>query len=315
VKKLYLLENFKYENFDFPVYFQHITPSHSSYQIHLQLHSELEIIRILEGSLFFEINGQEFLAKPGDVILISDTALHQGVPDNCTYQSFVFSVKLFSNPSNRCTKQIYNLLNFKSVQSKLPRDINDLNESTYILFEAIKEKKEGYELIVQASLYHIFGIILAYKLYEEKATVFYKTDEIFEKFQRVLTYIESNYMQTISLDDLATTTGFTPKYFCKFFRFMTGISPIDYVNKYRIEIACELLLNSDFHVSDISLRCGFNDISYFIKIFKKYHGGMTPRQWQQKFTACKDTGVYPGLSFRTKGRSIFEGNYKDSPNN
>ena len=306
MKKLSLLKTFPYHRFDFPVYFQQITPSHPDYQMPLQLHPELEIIRIIEGLLFLEINGQEILAKPGDLIFISDTALHQGAPHLCTYESIVFSWRLFSNSNNCCTKQIYNLLNFKIIHQALPRDIEELNRSSHLLFDTMAEKKEGYELTAQACLYHLFGIILAHNLYEQKPTVFYKTDEIFEKFQRVLTYIENNYMQTISLEDLATTTGFTPKYFCKFFRFMTGISPIDYVNKYRIEMACEKLLNSDLHVSDVSLHCGFNDISYFIRTFKKHHLGMTPRQWQQKFTACKDTGVYPGLSFRTKGRSIFD---------
>ena len=306
MKKLSLLKTFSYESFDFPICFQRITPSHPDYQMSLQLHPELEIIRVLEGLLFLEINGQEILAKPGDLVFISDSALHQGTPHLCTYESVIFSSQFFSHPNNRCTKQIYNLLNFKSIFQAPPGNIEELNQSAHLLFETMAEKKEGFQLIAGACLYRIFGIILGHKLYHEKPTVFYKTDEIFEKFQRVLTYIENNYMQSISLEDLATTTGFTPKYFCKFFRFMTGISPIDYVNKYRIEKACEELLNSDFHVSDISLRCGFNDISYFIRIFKKYHNGLTPRQWQQKFTSCKETGVYPGLSFRTKGRSIFD---------
>ena len=306
MKKLSLLKTFQYESFDFPISFKQITPSHPDYQMPLQLHPELEIIRILEGQLFLEINAQEILAKPGDLVFISDAALHQGTPHLCTYESLIFSPQLFSNPNNSCTKQIYNLLNFKSIIQALPRDIAELNQGAHLLFKTMAEKKEGYELITQACLYHIFGIILEHNLYQEKPTVFYKTDEIFEKFQRVLTYIESHYMQAISLENLAKTTGFTPKYFCKFFRFMTGISPIDYVNKYRVERACELLLNSDLHVSDVSLHCGFNDISYFIRTFKKHHHSMTPRQWQQKYTACKETGIYPGLSFRTKGQSIFE---------
>jgi AraC-like DNA-binding protein len=301
-----LLETFSYENIDFPVCFQHISLSDSNSQIPLHLHPELEIIRILEGQLFLEINGQEILATPNDLIIISDTALHQGTTHYCTYQSLIFSPKLFSNPINSCTKQIYNLLNFKCILPKLPNNIDRLNQATNLLFTTVQEKKEGFELVILASFYHIFGIIIEHRLYQEKPIVFYKTDEIFEKFQTVLSYIEDNYIQAISLEDLVTTTGFTSKYFCRFFRFMTGFSPVEYVNRYRIERACEKLLNSDLSVSDISLRCGFNDISYFIRVFKKYNNGLTPRQWQQKYTACKETGVYPSLSFRTKGQSIFE---------
>ena len=68
------------------------------------------------------------------------------------------------------------------------------------------------------------------------------------------------------------------KYFCRYFREMTHRTPIDYLNYYRIEQACFQLATSNSAVADIGMSCGFNDVSYFIKTFRKYKG-MTPKKY------------------------------------
>ena len=59
---------------------------------------------------------------------------------------------------------------------------------------------------------------------------------------------------------------------------MTNKTPIEYLNYYRIESACEQLLTTDYSITEVALNSGFNDASYFIKIFKK-HRGITPKQY------------------------------------
>ena len=60
---------------------------------------------------------------------------------------------------------------------------------------------------------------------------------------------------------------------------MTRRSPIDYLNYYRIETACLRLSSTEESITDIAYGCGFNDLSYFIKIFKKYKG-VSPRKYR-----------------------------------
>ena len=106
-----------------------------------------------------------------------------------------------------------------------------------------------------------------------------------EPFKRVIGYIEENYASRIMLADLAKTAGMTPKYFCSFFYSMTRKTPIEYVNSYRIERACEQLITSDTSITDIGLNCGFNEISYFIKTFRR-HVGTTPHQYRKKMRSA-----------------------------
>ena len=96
--------------------------------------------------------------------------------------------------------------------------------------------------------------------------------------KNVLSYISENYDSNISLDMLAKIAGMNPKYFCRYFRSMTERTPIDYLNYYRIECACEMLTTKNISVKEAAISCGFNDESYFIKIFHKYKG-ITPKQF------------------------------------
>ena len=69
-------------------------------------------------------------------------------------------------------------------------------------------------------------------------------------------------------------------YFCKLFRDVTGETPVEYITTYRLEMASEMLL-SGAKVTDVALDCGFNDLSYFIHIFKK-NLGISPKQYAKK---------------------------------
>ena len=98
--------------------------------------------------------------------------------------------------------------------------------------------------------------------------------------KNVLTFISDNYSNNISLDDLSRIAGMNPKYFCRYFRSLTGRTPIDYLNYYRIECASEMLSTKDITIREVAISCGFNDESYFIKTFNKYKG-ITPKQFMK----------------------------------
>lgn len=95
----------------------------------------------------------------------------------------------------------------------------------------------------------------------------------------VLNLIAEKYNQQITLEDMADKAGMSPKYFCRVFKETTLRTPIEYLNAYRVDQACTMLRSSDESLLNISMACGFNDFSYFIKIFKKYKR-MTPHKYR-----------------------------------
>ena len=76
-------------------------------------------------------------------------------------------------------------------------------------------------------------------------------------------------MVPLTLDELAAEAGLAPKYLCRVFRQVTGRTPIDYLNYYRIECAAELLCTTTDSITDVALSCGFNDPSYFSRMFRR----------------------------------------------
>ena len=93
---------------------------------------------------------------------------------------------------------------------------------------------------------------------------FFRRDQI---CQRVRLILDNKEHQT--LDELAAEAGLAPKYLCRVFRQVTGRTPIDYLNYYRIECAAELLCTTTDSITDVALSCGFNDPSYFSRMFRR----------------------------------------------
>lgn len=272
-------ENKQHGTFDFPIEFYPVSYNHPRYSMPYHWHTECEIIRILKGEFILFVDKEKIIAKKNDIIFIHGGIFHGGLPNNCIYECIVFDMNLLLKGNNACTKQIYDIVHHnKMIVPKFPSNINDLNNCCNLLFKSMRLKNIGYEFIVQGSLYYLIGTILEHKLYVNQDRYTKKTKERFLQLKSVMNLIENEYQSPLTLEDLSKASGMSPKYFCKFFYEMINKTPIEYLNYYRIEIACEKLIATELSVTEIALNCGFNDVSYFIKTFKKYKG-TTPKKY------------------------------------
>ena len=130
-------ENKPRGTFNFPVEFYFITQEDSRYNMHYHWHTEIEIIRILEGEFPLILNEQIVYAKKNDIIFISPEVLHGGLPKNCVYECIVIDMGMFLN-NNICTNYIKEMLDKKII---INYDIHK-NESIKIylnnMFDCIK---------------------------------------------------------------------------------------------------------------------------------------------------------------------------------
>lgn len=98
---------------------------------------------------------------------------------------------------------------------------------------------------------------------------------------KAVNYIRSQLGTNVCLDDVAKEVGLNPAYFSKLFKEEMDITFTDYLNKVRIE-AAKVLLIRGMPLAEISQAVGYNDQSYFSKVFKKYTG-LSPRRWKLQF--------------------------------
>ena len=113
------------------------------------------------------------------------------------------------------------------------------------------------------------------------------TDSLFNKpiskssdvIKSAISYISENFASSITLENVAGHVGLNPSYFSTYFKQVCGSSFKEYLNMVRIEEAKRLLANTDYSILDIAVSIGFDNQSYFSKVFKKYTG-LTPRQYR-----------------------------------
>ena len=104
-----------------------------------------------------------------------------------------------------------------------------------------------------------------------------------ERLKRALGYIKENYREKISIDAIAKEVNLTRYHFCRVFKSLTGQTPVEYINYYRINQALRLLKDENLKITDIAFDLGFNNLSYFVKKFKEYKN-CTPSEYRRKKT-------------------------------
>lgn len=97
--------------------------------------------------------------------------------------------------------------------------------------------------------------------------------------KKAIQYIAANSAQPITLNDVASHVHLNPAYFSTVFKQSTGSSFKEYLNMVRIEESKLLLANTNYSIIDIAVAVGFEDQSYFSKVFKKFTG-LTPKQYR-----------------------------------
>ncbi len=268
--------------FDFPIAYYAVDSTHPRYEMILHWHPEYEIIHVREGELALDLDGTTFSLKAGDFALVTDGVCHSAHPEDCVYECLVLDLSGFVSQNRIDSRHVLSILRHQqTIQPVIPRDSAELMMVLERLFAAMRDLKEGGKLYVQGCLYQFLGLVIRDQLYDPAATGARRRRSQQTSLKNAITYIEENYANHITLDDLAKAAGMNRKYFCSFFHNITHRTPVEYLNSYRIEQACDLLLSTDKTVAEIAGECGFNDVSYFTKTFHRYMG-ITPLGCRKK---------------------------------
>ena len=121
------------------------------------------------------------------------------------------------------------------------------------------------------------AILLFFSRFIRKATLRVWTKD--ERLKKVLTHINRNIEKNIEVKELAELAYVTKSYLIRMFKKEFGTSPIQYINKKKVEKAQLLLLTTDKSIKDVAYTLGYNDHSYFIRMFRKI-SGTTPQEYR-----------------------------------
>ena len=102
-----------------------------------------------------------------------------------------------------------------------------------------------------------------------------------DRTKAILSYIDRNYKEAISIADIASYCGFSESHFMRFFKNTMGVSFTTYLCDFRLNIAARLLVTTDDSILSIAESCGFFNLSYFNRSFKKKYG-ITPGAYRKR---------------------------------
>jgi len=259
--------------------------------INIHWHNEIEMVIVEDGECDCMINLENYTAKNGDIIIIKPLVLHSlTTPKGKTmdWNTIIFDLNILKSAiTDGCLiKYLAPILNN---EHELPKIINSSSLGYSEILNCLKSlikiysnKEEAFQLELKANLFHLFFLFYKYNLVTKNSSKKEISTETEEKIKNILNYIHTHYFENISIEDLSQISSFSEYHFMKFFKNTMGTSFIDYLNDYRLTMVSRLLVSSESSILDIAAESGFDNLSYFNRMFKKRFG-MTPREYRKKF--------------------------------
>lgn len=292
MQDIFLKESKAHGNISFPFAFYHVTEKHPRYTMETHWHEECEICRVLSGTLEVTIDGKTFIGKGrdgvGDIFIFNSGAVHSAIPHDCVYECVVFDLHFLLRERSLSNSFIYSLLyNQRKFVSYIPytqekqADLEDICSIVQQLFFTLRDQGAGYQLKSFGIMYYLLGLFEDKAMFEQPNEAGGDAVSRIMKMRMALSYIHRNYKQHISLSEIAELLDLQPPSVVKLFKELINKKPLEYINSYRINCAQEMLKEGRNSVTAVALECGFTDVSYFTKVFKKYTD-QTPRQFITK---------------------------------
>lgn len=240
-------------------------------------HDEIEILYVMRGSLYININGNDYIGTKGDIFVVNKSELHElyGKSLDLEYYAFVFN---FGMLSFELTDAVQKLFIEPIITGKIKFENNPKADEN-ILAEIIRcneEKPFGYMLATKALLLRFFSELFESGQYEKCVGI--KAGEELKK--RIIIYINNEYSRKITLNEISENFNMSPKYFCRFFKNGFGKTFTAYLNEVRTEKAMELI-GKGAGITDAAMACGFNNMSYFTRVFRG-NTGLNPAQYKKR---------------------------------
>lgn len=266
----------------FPIQYYLNNTADPRYDLPVMWHTEFELIHVISGTYNIFVKDHEIQLNKNDLCFIPSRILHGDAEKKgqALYESVVFDIEMIRLHSYYTDDFISAILNDTIIfDYYIPNGNEKILSIATNLFEAMKIQREGYEFTVTANLLLLFGEIKRQHLYLQKKSLSANKLRQSEQMEAVINLIKQQYNQNLTLEKMAETAHLSPKYFCRLFKDSTDRSPVEYLNWFRINMACSALRDTKKKLSDIAYDCGFNDFSYFIKTFRRYKG-MTPLKYR-----------------------------------
>lgn len=235
-------------------------------------HENIEILQILKGKAKINLGGKFSEYEENEIAVINSGVFHkvEAVGDEVNYYCLIVDCDFLK------TRGIDIENNFFS--PKIADE--EMNEYMNIFAHEFFEKTQLHKTKCLA-----LATLICIKMFEKyclnSGEINYKEDAATMICRSVIKYINEKFNTKISMDTMAKKIGVSKFHMCRSFKKCTGCSIVEYINIYRVEQTKKIIALRDVNVSEAAVRCGFSNMSYFTKVFKKVTG-MAPGEYKKQ---------------------------------
>jgi AraC-like DNA-binding protein len=244
--------------------------------LYMHTHADFsELVIVINGTAMHKVDNESYFVKKGDVFVISDNTSHgyEKTNDfricNIMYRperllSSDYDVRKLAGFHALFVIEPY-LTMERSFQSRLKLSLADFDQVNSIIACMVQEydkKTDGWKTMINSRFMMLVVLLSrAYSLpsYDIKSDII--------NIAKSVSYMESNYKDHISIDQLAAQSNLSTRHFTRIFRATYQTTPSNYILTLRMQHACLLLKNTSMNISEIAFQSGFNDSNYFTRQF------------------------------------------------
>lgn len=251
-------------------------------------HNEYEIYYLISGERYYFIENQIYNVKKGSLVFIDRNQIHKTVGGNTIYHDRIL-ILISANEIG----PLLDLCNNIELATFFNQNFGviELNEAGQkyvegILFSIIREikmKHSHYDFLIKMKLAELIVYATRCKTGENTTLLNapVKTEK-YKKISEIAKYINDNHHTSISLANIADDFFISKCYLSRIFKEITGFTVNEYINITRIKRAQQLLEQSEYNITEIADIVGYESITYFEKVFKKYLE-TSPLKYRKKF--------------------------------
>ncbi|MBS4200585.1 helix-turn-helix transcriptional regulator [Bacillus sp. FJAT-49732] len=243
--------------------------------IYLHWHDHMEWIIVKEGRACIQIDDSFVELQRGEIAFVNSKQLHAAriIDSDTELIAIVFNGAIVKNNGLDNTGNLY-FSPYLFRQLKLPNFLkkeddhtNKIRAAILRLINEFEGKEKGFELLIKAELFKIFGLILRNYCQIEQLSVtrIQKNYHLTE----LLDYLRENYNKSITVQQAASMVNLSPNHFCKIFKKVTSKTLIEYLNILRVNEAERILMETDLPITEVAEKVGYGSITYFGRVFKK----------------------------------------------
>lgn len=241
-------------------------------------HDEIELVQIAKGKAFIHFGDLSYEISEGNGCFINAGALH--AVETCHNESMeehciVFHPRLVGGSVDSVfwQKYIQPIISDRSfcgtlLEQRIPWQ-KEILSHIHTAFKVCETEQAAYELTARNELSELIAVLSKQPF--QKKSISKKALRQNERMKQMLSFIQQHFGETVSIRQIAASASVSESECMRCFHQTIHTTPIAYLKNYRLQFAADLLKNTDLPVAVIASQCGFQEMSYFARSFRKVY--------------------------------------------